>query len=188
MTQTTLSLKSFFNGDPLTLEEHKTLPYRISAVGKDNAYQVSRIVNHQFMVDLIDDSEEMETYKEDIADVVEMLIDGDVEQSDVRIFFEDHGICEFENFRIYSEVLENYSLCVVNAFIDCWSMDDLEHLEEAFAGHFDTIQDFVEDYLDNIGENLPHWIAVDWDATWESALRFDYHYDEEAGVMFYANW
>ena len=36
MTQTTLGLKSFFNGDPLTLEEHKMLPYRISTLGKEN--------------------------------------------------------------------------------------------------------------------------------------------------------
>ena len=55
MTQTTLGLKSFFNGDPLTLEEHKMLPYRITRLGMEHEETISRIDYTTWLTELVDE-------------------------------------------------------------------------------------------------------------------------------------
>ena len=92
MTQTTFSLKSFFNGDPLTLEEHKSLPYRISTVGKDNAYQVARVENTAWLTELIDDEDDSEIYESVIETIVEMLCDGETIKDSVEDFIDRFGV------------------------------------------------------------------------------------------------
>jgi hypothetical protein len=48
------------------------------------------------------------------------------------------------------------------------------------------VDDFVENYIENIGETIPSWICVDYEATWNASLRFDY--TEENGYYFRGNW
>ena len=188
MTQTELQVRSFFNNDPLTFQEHKSLPYRISQIGRDNAYQVARVENNQFMSDLINDLDDQDIYETEIEQVVEMLIEGETIRDDVEDFIEEYGVCELENFQAYTQALENYSQHTVYSFLENWSLDDIDHIDDAFWGHFDNVADFCEDYFDQIGESIPSWLCIDWDATWESALRFDYYFDEDNGVMWSVNW
>ena len=191
MTQTTLGLKSFFNGDPLTLEEHKMLPYRITQLGKENEETISRIENTTWLTELVDEyGEDPDEYESEIEEVVEMLIDGDTIRDDVEAYVDDirFGVEELPNFKAYTLACEEWSLCVVDAFIEIWSIDDVEHIGSAFYGHFDSVEDFVEDYLDQIGNELPSWVCVDYERTWDSALRFDFDFDEDNGIMWCANW
>ena len=191
MTQTTLGLKSFFNGDPLTLEEHKMLPYRITTLGKENEETISRIENTTWMTDLVDEyGEDPDQYESEIEEVVEMLIDGETIRDDIEAYVDDirFGVEELPNFKAYTEACEEWTLHVVDAFIEIWSVDDVEHVGSAFYGHFDSVEDFVEDYLDQIGNELPSWVCVDYDRTWDSALRFDFDFDEDNGIMWMSNW
>ena len=191
MTQTTLGLKSFFNGDPLTLEEHKMLPYRITQLGKDNEETISRIENTTWLTELVDEyGEDPDEYETEIEEVVEMLIDGDTIRDDIESFVDDtrFGVEELVNFKAYTEACEEWTLHVVDAFIEIWDIDDVEHIGDAFYGHFDSVEDFVEDYLDQTGDQIPSWVCVDYDRTWDSALRFDFDFDEDNGIMWCANW
>ena len=188
MTQTTLSLKSFFNGDPLTLEEHKSLPYRISTIGKDNGYQVARIENNAWLTELIDDEDDSEIYESEIESIVEMLIEGDTIRDTVESFLDRFGVCELENFEAYQTALEDWSEHTVDAFLEIWDISDIDHIGDAFYGHFDSVEEFVEDYLDQIGNELPSWVCVDYERTWDSALRFDFDFDESNGIMWMSNW
>ena len=187
MTQTTLGLKSFFNGDPLTLEEHKMLPYRITRLGKENEETISRIENTTWMTELVDEyGEDPDQYESEIEEVVEMLIDGETIRDDIEAYVDDirFGVEELPNFKAYTEACEEWTLHVVDAFIEIWSVDDVEHVGDAFYGHFDS----VEDYLDQTGDSLPTWVCVDYERTWDSALRFDFDFDEDNGIMWMCNW
>ena len=191
MTQTTLGLKSFFNGDHLTLEEHKMLPYRITSVGKENEETISRIDNTTWMTDLVDEyGEDPDEYETEIEEVVEMLIDGETIRDDVEAFIDDtrFGVEELPNFRLWVDACEEWTLHVVDAFIEIWDISDLEHIGDAFYGHFDSVEDFVEDYLQQIGDEYPSWVCIDYDRTWDSALRFDFDFDEDNGIMWMSNW
>ena len=191
MTQTTLGLKSFFNGDPLTLEEHKMLPYRITQLGKENEETISRIENTTWLTELVDEyGEDPDEYESEIEEVVEMLIDGDTIRDDIESFVDDtrFGVEELVNFKAYTEACEEWTLHVVDAFIEIWDISDVEHIGDAFYGHFDSVEEFVDDYLDQIGNELPSWVCVDYERTWDSALRFDFDFDETNGIMWCANW
>ena len=191
MTQTTLGLKSFFNGDPLTLEEHKMLPYRITQLGKDNEETISRIENTTWLTELVDEyGEDPDQYESEIEEVVEMLIDGDTIRDDIESFVDDtrFGVEELVNFKAYTEACEEWTLHVVDAFIEIWDISDVEHIGDAFYGHFDSVEEFVDDYMDQVGHDVPSWLAIDYDRTWDSALRFDFDFDEDNGIMWCANW
>ena len=191
MTQTTLGLKSFFNGDHLTLEEHKMLPYRITQLGKENEETISRIENTTWLTELVDEyGEDPDEYESEIEEVVEMLIDGETIRDDVEAYVDDirFGVEELPNFKAYTEACEEWTLHVVDAFIEIWSVDDVEHVGDAFYGHFDSVEDFVEDYLEQTGDQIPHWVCVDYERTWDSALRFDFDFDECNGIMWCSNW
>ena len=167
------------------------LPYRITQLGKENEETISRIENTTWMTDLVDEyGEDPDQYESEIEEVVEMLIDGETIRDDIEAYVDDirFGVEELVNFKAYTEACEEWTLHVVDAFIEIWSVDDVEHVGDAFYGHFDSVEDFVEDYLDQIGNELPSWVCVDYERTWDSALRFDFDFDEDNGIMWMSNW
>jgi len=42
--------------------------------------------------------------------------------------------------------------------------------------------------MDQVGHDVPSWLAIDYDRTWDSALRFDFDFDEDNGIMWLCNW
>lgn len=64
----------------------------------------------------------------------------------------------------------------------------LEQAQDAFAGEFDSVEDFAEQICEETEclANVPDFIrsCIDWRAVWQSALRFDYC---EHGGMFFRN-
>lgn len=66
----------------------------------------------------------------------------------------------------------------------------LEQAQEAYAGEYDSEADFAESICEECGlipSELPSWVAscIDWQAVWNSALRFDYR--EHKGKFFRNN-
>jgi len=48
---------------------------------------------------------------------------------------------------------------------------------EAYQGTADSEADFAEQHATDCGDiprELPEWIVIDWQASWNSGLRFDY--------------
>lgn len=69
------------------------------------------------------------------------------------------------------------------------SIDDFR---DAYAGQWDSGADFAEQTAIDCGEipeNLPSWIVIDWEATWNCNLRYDYFTgtDSEGNEHFFRN-
>ena len=66
-----------------------------------------------------------------------------------------------------------------NELID-YGIESVEQFEDAYAGNYYSAADFAEHLCDDCGylseSNLPTFISnhIDWDAVWNSELRFDY--------------
>jgi len=66
-----------------------------------------------------------------------------------------------------------------NELID-YGIESVEQFEDAYAGNYYSAADFAEQLCDDCGylseSNLPTFISnhIDWDAVWNSELRFDY--------------
>jgi antirestriction protein len=87
----------------------------------------------------------------------------------------------------YFDLCEEYGKDAVSAFLELYDESDLENFEEAYYGRYDDEASFAEEFTtDVLGVDIPAHIVVDWDATWNCNLRYDF--DFEDGFVFNKNW
>lgn len=111
-------------------------------------------------------------------------------EADVELDYEEYGYS-------YGTLAENVPRATAFEYVEQGYSDSLDEdvveaavyldippsdMQEAYAGSFGTVRDFVEDQIDQFEVTIPNWVCVDHEATWESALRFDYV--EHNGVYF----
>ena len=84
-----------------------------------------------------------------------------------------------------AELRERFGDDAVDAFIDYWSIDDLEFFEDAYQSP-ERPEDFARNLVEGCyGLDLPSFVEIDWSATWEN-LRHDFI--ELDGHIFNQNW
>jgi hypothetical protein len=127
-----------------------------------------------------------EKYQENLKEIFEELENTGALKEELYDYLEEQGIDELGYFEQYQELMSNNDEDAVNAFLSLYSVSDLHAFEETYEGYYDRVEDFVENYLEMTGENIPSWITVDYEATWNASLRFDY--DEEDGYYFRSSW
>ncbi len=147
-----------------------------------------------------------EHYNNEADEQVKELFNKDeneeIEISDLELMFTD-----FEGFpdSLYSESLNESELNEIiefsnldeeerekiDAFVNCFGGDikqALEKYEDAFAGQYDSDEDFAQDMAEQTGINLNQgwpFNCIDWEQA-ARELMFDYHCDN--GFYFSANW
>lgn len=52
--------------------------------------------------------------------------------------------------------------------------------EEAYLGFYDSEADFAEQYFEDTEQNIPSWVVVDWQRTFDYSLQYD--------VVFESGW
>ena len=88
---------------------------------------------------------------------------------------------------LYDELVEKYSEEAVDAFLELYDESDLEHFEEAYYGEHKSEADFAEDFTnDSFGYEAPSFVVIDWQATWDQGLSYDFDYED--GFVFNKNW
>ena len=80
----------------------------------------------------------------------------------------------------FQELCENYPQKAVEIYYE--NMGNFDDFEEAYQGEFESEAHFTEEWIANMGENIPSYIVIDYQATWDSALRYDYW--EESNYFF----
>ena len=118
----------------------------------------------------------------------ELLEDGN-DSDEMKEFIETHG---HRNFALYYEdytrMVEEYNQDTVDSFLEVFDMMDVEHLSDAYMGNYRTGAEFAESFVADTGyiqTDLPYWIAIDWEETWEN---LSYDYTESNGYIFSNNW
>jgi hypothetical protein len=87
----------------------------------------------------------------------------------------------------YDRLCGDYSQDAVDAFLNIWEESDLEHFEDAYQGEYESEAIFAEEFtLDCYGLNIPTFVIVDWQATWDQGLRYDYEFQD--GFVFLNAW
>lgn len=135
-----------------------------------------------------------EEYAKNLEVILEVLENTDASEvdlydyikSDLYDFIAEHGVKNLEYFEKCSELRDEHDHDAVDAFISLYSLDDLKHFEDVYEGYFNSVKDFVVQFLENSGENIPSWLCIDYEATWNCSLRHDYC--EENDYYFQSNW
>ena len=112
-------------------------------------------------------------------------IDGGYSQLDE--FIEDHGLKNIGFYDAYADTVNDYPADVVESFIQDYGISCVSHFSEAYRGTYNSEAEFVEEYVEQLGEMSPY-VVIDWQATWDQCLRHDFTYDENTGAVFSSNF
>jgi hypothetical protein len=117
-------------------------------------------------------------YKETLGtatvEMIENLIDDTYALDDMLEFIDAHSEEDFiTHYEEYVRCGEAIGYDAVDALIDEQGIDYIEGCDERFRGWYQSEADFAEEYICEL-ENIPSIVVVDWQATWDSALRYDY--------------
>ena len=118
-------------------------------------------------------------YKEIFAtqtvEKIEELLDENYCLDDMLEFVDEY------NEKAFVEVYEEYVRCgeaIGYEAVDALASEDgIFHIidcDERYQGCFHNERDFAESFYSEMGYNIPEGIVVDWEATWETSLRYDY--------------
>ena len=98
--------------------------------------------------------------------------------NDMCDFIEKYGETEFITYyETYNRLCEDYDQKLVDEFAENYDIDSVEHFEEMYQGQYDSGAEFAEQIATDCGyvtRELPHWIEIDWQKTWDNALSYDY--------------
>ena len=62
----------------------------------------------------------------------------------------------------------------VDALIEHCGIDSIQDCDERYQGFYDDEAEFAEHYHNEMGNYVPDGIEVDWEATWERNLYYDF--------------
>ena len=126
--------------------------------------------------------------QEHAQELLEEFLEDGHDLEEMKEFIETHGHKEFVlYYEDYARMVDEYDQETVDAFIEVFDLMDVEHLQDAYYGQYDSGAAFAENFVsDCYGlPDMPYWIAIDWEETW-SNLEWDY--TESNGYIFCNNW
>ena len=102
----------------------------------------------------------------------------DWEYNEMCEFIENYGETEFQTYyETYHKLCEDYDQRLVDEFAENYDVDSVEHFEEMYQGQYDSGAEFAEMIASDCGyisRDMPSWIEIDWQKTWDNALSYDY--------------
>ena len=96
------------------------------------------------------------------------------EYKDMCDFIEEYGEESFrDQYETYNRLVEDYGQGVVDEFMEDF---DIENFEDMYQGQL-TGAEFAEETCTDCGyisKDMPSWIHIDWQKTWDNSLSYDY--------------
>jgi antirestriction protein len=132
-----------------------------------------------------------ENYKEVFAAETVEFIDGLLEDNyaldDILEFVDQYSEHDLVSYYVeYVEQGENLGYDVVDAFVGYHDISYVEYSAEAYRGTYDSEADFAEEFTNEIYGDVPSYVVVDWQATWDQNLRHDFDFVD--GFVFHSNF
>ncbi len=128
--------------------------------------------------------------EEHVQEHLEGLLEDGHDKDEMKEFIETHGnsdfLCYYED---YARMVDEYDQETVDAFIEEFDLMDIEHLSDAYYGQYRSEAEFAENFVTDMGyaqHDMPYWIAIDWEKTWDDGLSWDYTFNN--GYVFSNNW
>ena len=123
-----------------------------------------------------------------VTELFNELVDDGNDADDLQAFIDDHGKSNFVDYiEEYLQKVDEYGEEVVAAFLDIFDIDCIGSLSDAYQGEYKSGAEFAESLVaDCYSMDMPSWVEVDWQATWDNALSYDY--SESDGHIFNNNF
>ena len=99
------------------------------------------------------------------------------DNNDMVDFIKQHGEKDFrEYYEEYNRLVDDYGQNLVDEFIEDFDVSTIENFEDMYQGQL-TGAEFAEETCTDCGyisKDMPSWIHIDWQKTWDNALSYDY--------------
>lgn len=112
-------------------------------------------------------------------------IDGNYDAIDE--FISDYGMANLGFYDSFADMMEDYDRWAVLAFVEEYGISCISHFPEAYQGTYKSEAEFAEEFCSQMGD-IPQYVVVDWQATWDYSLRHDYTFDSDSGAVFSQNF
>ena len=123
-----------------------------------------------------------------VTELFNELVDDGNDADDLQAFIDEHGKSYFLTYiEDYLQAVDEYDEDVVTAFLDIFDIDSIGSLSDAYQGKYTDGAEFAESIVsDCYSMEMPSWVEVDWQATWDNTLSYDY--SESDGHIFNNNF
>ena len=118
-------------------------------------------------------------YKEIFSTVtvekIDELLEDCYDLSAILEFIDENSEEDFVNY--YEEYVRCGELIgyeAVDALIEESGIDAINECDERYQGHYISTADFTEQFFTEMGEHISGEIIVDWEATWDRNLSYDF--------------
>ena len=107
---------------------------------------------------------------------------------DIREFIEEFGYNNFISgyYETWAELTDHYDNEAIEAFVEDNGIENIESFEDAYCGQYGDIREAVEMLLEIYEVDVPDFVVIDYERTWEANLRHDYTF--EGGFLFNRNF
>ena len=110
--------------------------------------------------------------QEHAEDLIKELIEDGHDKDEMQEFIETHGHKDFVlYYEDYARMVEEYDQETVDSFLEVFDIMDVEHLQDAYNGHYSSGAEFAQSMVSDFGyvtHDLPYWIEIDWEKTWDN--------------------
>jgi hypothetical protein len=128
-----------------------------------------------------------ETFAAATVEKIEELLEDSYALEDILEFIDANGENDFVSF--YEEYVtqgEDLGYDVVDAFIGYHGLSCVEYARDAYRGVYSSGADFAEEYYNDVYGDVPSFLVVDWEATWEQSMKYDFDFVD--GFVFDSNF
>ena len=131
---------------------------------------------------------EMTEYSDETIELIDELVADGNDHDVLENFIEEHGESNFNDYvEEYLQAIDEHGEDAITAFLDIFNIEDIGNFNDAYQGRYDSGAEFAESLVsDCYSMDMPSWVEVDWKATWDNALSYDY--SESDGHIFNNNF
>lgn len=117
-----------------------------------------------------------ETLAADTVEKIQELLEDNYALDDMLEFIDTYNENDFvAYYEEYVRCGEAIGYDAVDALIgEMGCVSDIEDCDSRFQGWYESEADFAEQFYNDVYGDVPAILVVDWQATWDSALRYDY--------------
>jgi len=117
-----------------------------------------------------------ETLNTETVEKIDELIDETYALDDMLEFIDTYNEKDFVlYYEEYVRCGEAIGYEAVDALIgEMGCVSDIEDCDERYQGCFNDEAEFAEQFISEVYGDVPSYIVVDWEATWETNLRYDF--------------
>jgi hypothetical protein len=118
-----------------------------------------------------------EVFATETVEKIEELLEDNYCLEDILEFIDQNTEEDFRDY--YEEYVtagEDYGYSAVDAFIEEFGLDCVSSFTESYQGEYSSEAQFAEQFCEDMGYEVPSFVIVDWQATFDYNLQYDYSY------------